>query len=300
MYRDPDSGILHAQPSSIPDAIEGPDAERWRESMKREIKAISEFNVWEDVLDMDVPKSTKLLGTKYVLKIQNDRHRYVERFKSRLIVLGYQQRKHMQYDPMKTYSSVMSYDSFRMILSIGAALNWEIRNSDITSAFLLETIDRDPYMGHPLGDRRKGGSPTAVNLLKGQYGLIQSPRLFTDTLQIRMKEGGLESCVFDPCVWKATHTRQHMFDEMGCPAKHREFVETDPGANESMMIGTWAGNVSSCGSSNLILDWFIWLLRGRFTINEKATGECEYMLSARIVRDRKKGLTIPRSERRHH
>ena len=39
-----------------------------------------------------------------------------------------------------------------------------------------------------------------------------------------------------------------------------------------------------------ILDWFIWHLRQRFTINEKSTGECEYMLSARIVRDREKGV----------
>ena len=290
LYRDRDSGVLHEQPNTVPEAMKGPDAERWRGSMEKEIKAMSEFDVWEDVLDMDIPKGTRLLGTKWVLKIKNDKDGYVERFKSRLVVLGYQQREHIHYDPMKTYSPVMSYDSFRMILSIGAALDWEIRSADITSAFLQGNIDRDLYMRHPLGERRKDGSPKVVKLLKGQYGLIQSPRLFTDALQKRMREGGLVGSTFDPCVWRATHSRQYMFDEMGCPAKHREFVEADPEAEESCIIGTWVDDISSCGSSNLILDWFIWLLRGRFTINEKATGECEYMLSARIVRDRKKGL----------
>lgn len=53
---------------------------------------------------------------------------------------------------------------------------------------------------------------------------------------------------------------------------------------------TWVGDLSSCGSSYLILDWFIWRLRGRSTINEKSTGECEYMLSARIVQDRERDL----------
>ena len=40
------------------------------------------------------------------------------------------QREHVHYDPAQTYSPVMLYDSFRMILSIGAAQNWEIRSAD--------------------------------------------------------------------------------------------------------------------------------------------------------------------------
>ena len=72
---------------------------------------------------MAIPTGTKLLGTKWVLKIKSDRNGYVERIKSRLVVLGYMQREHVHYDPAQTYSPVMSYDSFRMILSIGAAQN---------------------------------------------------------------------------------------------------------------------------------------------------------------------------------
>ena len=53
-----------------------------------------------------------------------------------------------------------------------------------------------------------------------------------------------------------------------------------------MIVGSWVDDLTEAGSLRLILDWFIWHLRQRFTINEKSTGECEYMLSARIVRDR--------------
>ena len=80
----------------------------------------------------------------------------------------------------------MSYDSFRMILSICAAQNWEIRSADITSAFLQGTIDKELYMRHPLGEKREDGTPKAVKLLKGQYGLVQSPRLFHNALQQRI------------------------------------------------------------------------------------------------------------------
>ena len=146
MYRHPETGVLHAEPAHVNEAMRGPDADLWHKSMKKEIEAMNEFGVWENVLDMDIPPGTKLLGTKWVLKIKSDRNGYVERFKSRLVVLGYMQREHVHYDPAQTYSPVMSYDSFRMILSIGAAQNWEIRSADITSAFLQGTIDKELYM----------------------------------------------------------------------------------------------------------------------------------------------------------
>ena len=113
---------------------------------------------------------------------KNEGNGYVERFKSRLVVLGYMQREHVHYDPAQTYGHVISYDSFRMVLSIGAARNWEIRYSDITSAFLQCTIDKKFYMRHPLGEKWDDGTPKVVKLLKGQYCLIQSPRLFTNAL----------------------------------------------------------------------------------------------------------------------
>jgi len=290
MYRHPETKVLHAEPAHVNEAMRGPDAALWRKSMEKEIAAMSEFGVWEDVLQMKIPAGTKLLGTKWVLKIKSDKNGYVERFKSRLVVLGYMQREHVHYDPAQTYSPVMSYDSFRMVLSIGAAQNWEIRSADITSAFLQGTIDKELYMRHPLGGTNTDGTPKVVKLLKGQYGLIQSPRLFTNALQKRMEEGGLEGCIFDPCVYKAVKTRKWLFDQLGRPAEYAEYVNRDPGATETMLAGCWVDDITECGSSCLILDWFIWHLRQRFTINEKSTGECEYMLSARIVRDREKGV----------
>ena len=290
MYRHPDTGVLHAEPAHVNEAMRGPDAKLWRKSMEKEIDAMSQFGVWEDVLEMKIPAGTKLLGTKWVLKIKSDRNGYVERFKSRLVVLGYMQREHVHYDPAQTYSPVMSYDSFRMILSIGAAQNWEIRSADITSAFLQGTIDKELYMRHPLGDVNTDGTPKVVKLLKGQYGLIQSPRLFTNALQKRMEEGGLEGCIFDPCVYKTVKTREWLFKQLGRPKEHAEYVNRDPTATETMLAGCWVDDITEAGSSCLILDWFIWHLRQRFTINEKSTGECEYMLSARIVRDREKGV----------
>ena len=63
MYRHPVTSVLHAQPAHVTEAMRGPDAQIWRESMEKEIAAMTQFNVWEDVLDIEIPAGTKLLGT---------------------------------------------------------------------------------------------------------------------------------------------------------------------------------------------------------------------------------------------
>ena len=70
MYRHPETNVLHAEPAHVNEAMRGPDAALWRKSMEKEIAAMSVFGVWEDVLQMNIPAGTKLLGTKWGLKNQ--------------------------------------------------------------------------------------------------------------------------------------------------------------------------------------------------------------------------------------
>ena len=38
--------------------------------MEKEFRQFVEFNVWEEMLDCDVPSGTKRLGTEWILKIK--------------------------------------------------------------------------------------------------------------------------------------------------------------------------------------------------------------------------------------
>ena len=64
MYRDPNTGKLHAQPDGVKHALSGPDRAEWRRAMEKEIAAMEEFGVWEECVENDVPKACKLLGSK--------------------------------------------------------------------------------------------------------------------------------------------------------------------------------------------------------------------------------------------
>ena len=112
-------------------------------------------------------------------------------------------------------------------------------------------------MRYLLGGVNTEGTRKVVKLLKGQYGLIQSPRLFTNALQKRMEEGGLEGFIFDPCVYKTVKTREWLFKQLGRPKEHAEYVKRDPTATETLLAGCWVDDITEAGSSCLILDWFI-------------------------------------------
>ena len=95
--------------------------------MEKEIAAMEEFGVWEECVENDVPKACKLLGSKWVLKIKTTDCGLLESFKARLVILGNQARPYEHYDPRNVYSPVMTYDSFRILLAVGCALDWETR-----------------------------------------------------------------------------------------------------------------------------------------------------------------------------
>ena len=109
-------------------------------------------------------------------------------------------------------------------------------------------------MRHPLGDTWDDGTPKVVKLLKEQYELIQSPRLFNNSLQKRMEEGGFEGRIFDPCLYNTSKTREWLFEKLGRPAEHAAYVKSDPKATETMLAGIWVGGITEAGSSCLILD----------------------------------------------
>ena len=277
----------HGTPKNVIEAMSDDNVDKplWEKSMEDEIAKFEKFNVWEEC---EAPVGTKLLGTKWVFKLKPDQNGFIQSFKSRLVCLGYAQKEHLHFDPANLYSPVMSYDSFRTLLAIGTANNWEMRSADIEAAFLQGHMDKPVYLKHPLG-KKKNGKDVSVLLKKSVYGLKQSPRLFAKALIAQMEAGGFRGFVYDPCLFKVSHSREKLFKELGEPEKYRSFVKDNPKCRETMMVGTWVDDLTQIGSSNLILDWFVAHLRKQFVINEKSTGELSYMLSARITRDREKG-----------
>ena len=68
----------------------------------------------------------------------------METFKERLVAKGYTQKEGIDYD--ETFSPVAMLKSIRILLSIVAALDYEIWQMDVKTAFLNGHLDETIYM----------------------------------------------------------------------------------------------------------------------------------------------------------
>ncbi|CAI7911885.1 unnamed protein product [Closterium sp. NIES-54] len=85
---------MPGEPATLKEALESSDAEEWKKAMESELKSIEENGTWELV---ELPEGRKAITSKWLFKIKSDADGKIERFKSRLVAKGYQQKVKVDY-----------------------------------------------------------------------------------------------------------------------------------------------------------------------------------------------------------
>jgi hypothetical protein len=91
----------------------------WCEAMKAEIKALEENNTW---VVTDLPFDKHPIGCKWVYKVKYKSDGTIERYKARLVAIGYTQCEGLDYH--ETFSPVAKMTIVRCFLALAAAKNW--------------------------------------------------------------------------------------------------------------------------------------------------------------------------------
>ncbi|CAI7752805.1 unnamed protein product [Closterium sp. NIES-53] len=81
---------MPGEPATLKEALESTDAEEWKKAMESELKSIEENGTWELV---ELPEGRKAIMSKWLFKIKSDADGKIERYKSRLVAKGYQQKE---------------------------------------------------------------------------------------------------------------------------------------------------------------------------------------------------------------
>ncbi|CAI7780011.1 unnamed protein product [Closterium sp. NIES-53] len=74
-----------------------PEREEWKKAMESELKSIEENGTWELV---ELPEGRKAITSKWLFKIKSDADGKIKRYKSRLVVKGYQQMEKVDYNEL--------------------------------------------------------------------------------------------------------------------------------------------------------------------------------------------------------
>ena len=150
-----------------------PDFRLWLETTRKEYELLDKtMGCWE-VVDIDtLPNDANLIGVKWVFKIKYQNGEY-ERNKARIVALGYQQRKDVDY--FASFSPTASYVTIRLLLALTALPHWYGVDLDATGAFISAFLppEEQVYLKSIPGfDLPKG---KRLRLKKTIYGLVQAP-----------------------------------------------------------------------------------------------------------------------------
>eukprot|EP00873_Tetraselmis_striata_P023437 jgi/Tetstr1/443701/TSEL_031691.t1 len=147
------AGEAPGDPITFEEAINGPKAPQWMESMRHE---------YTSLVSRD--------GT-------------VSKEKARLCAKGFTQVQGLDFT--ETFAPTVKFTTLRVIFSIAAHLDLHMEQTDVDCAFLYASLDEEIYMEQPKGFVEYGpdGSPLVCRLLKAVYGLKQAPHNWHRVLQ---------------------------------------------------------------------------------------------------------------------
>ncbi len=226
----------------------------WELAMGDEYKSLMDNNTWCLV---QAPPGAHVLRGRWVYTVKRGPAGEVTRYKARWVVRGFEQQEGRDYHD--TFASVVKPMSYKAIFALAAALDWDVEQMDVKTAFLYGNVQEEIYVQQPDGfskDRTK-----VCKLNKALYGLKQSPRIWYQHFSEYMKELGL------------------------VPIESDESVFMD--AKEGTIVALYVDDVLITGPNKAGIQRVKKALNSKFHMSD--LGPCAYYLGMTVKRDRAAG-----------
>jgi hypothetical protein len=120
------------------------------------------------------PPGTNVVTGKWLFRRKLTSDRSLDRYKAGWVLRGFTQRLGVDYD--ETFSPVVKFATFRVVLSLALSWNWAIHQLDVKNAFLHGTLTETVYCSQPTGFVDAANPDLVCRLNCSLYGLKQAPR----------------------------------------------------------------------------------------------------------------------------
>jgi hypothetical protein len=201
-------------------AMNSPEVDEWYDAMAVEIRSIIKNNTWKLVKR---PDDREVIGSRIVLRNKYNANGTLERRKARLVAQGFSQRPGVHFK--ETFAPVARLSSIRLLASIAAQYDMNIRQFDVTCAYLNGELEEEIFMEPPkyllqvlemiqseedreVGDKARKmlkqlreGDHVCL-LKKSLYGLRQAGRSWYAKLDGILRRFGAVPTKADPCVYQ--------------------------------------------------------------------------------------------------
>jgi hypothetical protein len=177
--------------TSIQGALNGPDGDKWREAIAKEVKAFHDHNTFGPADQVG-----RAMRTKLILKATFDND-YKIKYKARLVACGYSQIFGLDYD--ETYAPTISTLVIFVVIQIGMMYGMLFSSFDVTAAFLEGKNDYQNFARLPKEFGELGG--LRVEVIGNFYGEKQGPKIWNDLMNNILTSFGFERCPVQPCLY---------------------------------------------------------------------------------------------------
>lgn len=189
------------EPETYEEAMQHEKKHEWFGAMQEEMKSLCENHTYDLV---KLPKGKKTLKNKWVYKLKTENNSSQPKYKARLVVKGFSQKKGIDFEEI--FSPVVKMSSIRVVLGLAASLNLEVEQLDVKTAFLHGDLEEEIYMEQPEGFKVKGKENLVCRLKKSLYGLKQAPRQWYKKFDSFMMTQGYTRTSADHCVFMKKHS----------------------------------------------------------------------------------------------
>ncbi|KAL0436495.1 UNVERIFIED_CONTAM: Retrovirus-related Pol polyprotein from transposon TNT 1-94 [Sesamum radiatum] len=188
--------LVEEDPKTYVEAITSIDSGFWKEAIKNELDSIMTNHTWDLV---DLPIGSKPIKCKWIFKKKIKPDGSIDKFKARLVVVGYTQKEGIDY--FDTYSPVTKIATIRTLVAISAINGLMIHQMDVKTAFLNGDLEEEIYMEQPEGFIVPGLERKVCKLRKSLYGLKQAPKQWYEKFDRSLLSNGFKTNASDTCVY---------------------------------------------------------------------------------------------------
>ena len=140
-------------------------------AMQDEIKFLHDNHTYELV---NLRKGKRVLKNKWVYRIKHEENNTQPRYKARLVVKGFGQKKGIDFGEI--FSPIIKMSSIRIVLDLATSLDLKVEHLNVKTAFLHDDLEETIYMEQPEGFVKRGEENKVCRLKKAIYGLKQASR----------------------------------------------------------------------------------------------------------------------------
>eukprot|EP00253_Pinus_taeda_P017700 PITA_17700 len=164
--------------------------------MQEEYQSIIKNGIWEII---PRPSDKSIVTSKWIYKNKHIFNGSIDKYKVRFVARGFSHKERIYYEEI--FTPTTRYTTIRSLVSLDAAMGWNIHQIDVKTTFMNGTIDEELYIEQVEGFEVNSKDTHVCRLKKALYCFKQAHRAWYETMDGYLLTIGFVKSTIDPNLY---------------------------------------------------------------------------------------------------